>query len=226
MNTLELIHVCEDFLVINKPSGVLSLPDGYDRQLPHLRNILEPDHGRLWIVHRLDKDTSGLMLFARNEQAHRMFNYLFSERKIQKKYGALVLGSYRNTPITIVTPLKSDGDRRHRTIVHPAGKPASTFLDLLTEYDQMTLLTAEPGTGLTHQIRAHCSSIGHPILNDVLYMSSEQRKLNDKVIFNHYDTPFSRIALHATYLRFIDPRNGVERTYESPFPPELLPDKE
>jgi len=81
-----LLYEDDDLIIINKPPGLLSTQDGYDAQLPHLRSILEPHYGRLWMVHRLDKDTSGVMLIARNPEAHRKLNQSFRERLIEKKY--------------------------------------------------------------------------------------------------------------------------------------------
>ena len=80
----------EDLLVINKPAGLLSIPDGYDQTLPYLQQVLEPDYGQLWMVHRLDKDTSGVMVLARNAEAHRNLNQSFRDREVNKTYHGLV----------------------------------------------------------------------------------------------------------------------------------------
>jgi tRNA pseudouridine32 synthase/23S rRNA pseudouridine746 synthase len=167
----------ESLLVVNKPAGLLSLPGGYQPE-PHLKEILEPAFGRLWIVHRLDRDTSGVLVLARSADAHRALNTQFQEHTTTKVYHALVQGEPEWTECAIDLPLQPNGDRRHRTVVprpeqgdenHAQGKPALTACRVLERFDGYTLLEAVPRTGRTHQIRAHLAHLGLPLVGDVLY---------------------------------------------------------
>ena len=121
------IWVDDSLLVVNKPAGIPCIPDGYDPNKPHLRALLEPYFGRLWIIHRLDRDTSGVMLMARTAGYHKELNQMFSNRQVKKEYHAIVEGLIQWPEKDVQTPLKADGDRMHRTIIdHHTGKPART----------------------------------------------------------------------------------------------------
>ncbi len=165
-----ILYQDQSILVINKPAGVLTIPDGYKPDIPHLRSILEPVFGRLFIVHRLDKDTSGVMVIARSEMSHRNLNLQFDNRVIKKKYQALIVGSPAWDEMRVDSPLTVNGDRSHRTRVLPnKGKPARTDYSKVFSWKTVTHVEAKPQTGYTHQVRAHISSIGFPILFDTLY---------------------------------------------------------
>ncbi len=210
-----LLYVDEALLVINKPAGLPTLPDGYAPGAPHVRSLLAPEFGRVWIVHRLDRETSGTLVLARTAQAHRSLNDQFAQRQAIKIYHALaripqdVLGGGPDwEEKTISLPLRPDGDRRHRTVIDPlAGKPAVTHLRVLERFRAYALVEARPETGRTHQIRAHLAAVGLPIAGDGLYGGGEE------------DPPLlPRLGLHAFSLEFAHPLSGERVRFAAPYP--------
>lgn len=201
-------------VVVNKPAGLLSLPDGYDQSLPHMRAILEPYLGRLWIVHRLDRDTSGIILLARSPTAHQVLSKQFEQHQVRKNYHAIVSGIPDWETITIDLPLRTNVGRRKRTAVdHERGKPACTILKVLerlgsADTQGYSLVEAKPQTGRTHQIRAHLAALGHPIIGDPLYGPNTQ--LGQALI--------KRTALHAWQLHVTHPLTGMPLTWQVPYP--------
>ena len=167
---LPLLFSDDHLLAVNKPAGLPTLPDGYDKSAPCLINLLKQQYDRVWVVHRLDKETSGVIIFARTAEAHRALNIAFDSREVHKVYHALVIGTPQWVEYTIDLPLRPDGDRRHRTVVDRAkGKPAITRVRVLERFTQFALIEARPETGRTHQIRAHVAAIDLPLAGDVLY---------------------------------------------------------
>jgi RluA family pseudouridine synthase len=205
-----VIYEDTHLLCINKPAGLRSLPDGYHRELPHLRSVLEPIFGRLWIVHRLDKDTSGVILLARSADAHKSLNQQFQDRDTFKIYHGIIQGSPYWETVNISSPLRVNGDHRHRTVVdNNCGKSASTDCRVLKRLASSTLLSIRPHTGYTHQIRSHLSSIGFPLLADTLYGAIiPPPRLGD----------FNRIALHAYSIQFRHPEIGENMELTAPYP--------
>ncbi|HET7377567.1 MAG TPA: pseudouridine synthase, partial [Anaerolineae bacterium] len=130
--SIETIFVDEFLLAVNKPAGLSTLRDGYIKSAPYLAGLLERQFGQVWIVHRLDKDTSGVVLFARSADVHRTLNIAFEQRHVSKVYHAIVVGVPQWSELDIDLPLLSDGDRRHRTIVDRVeGKVALTHCRVL-----------------------------------------------------------------------------------------------
>lgn len=206
----------ESILVINKPAGVLTIPDGYDQFLPNLQTILKQDFEAAWTVHRLDKDTSGVMIFARSLQVHHILNDQFEHRLVKKTYHALVAGLPTWDDYFCEEPLRVNGDRRHRTVVAPmTGKPASTHFHVASRFSNTALIEAFPHTGYTHQIRAHLLSIGFPILSDPLYAPSDSpaHPKNCSLI--------SRTALHAFQIKFQHPSTGEDISFQAPHPDDF-----
>ncbi len=211
-------------LVVNKPAGLLSLQDGYDKTLPHLVKILSPEFGPLFIVHRLDRDTSGVVILARTIEAHRSLNIQFQKRTIAKVYHALVTGVPAWKEYTADLPLRKDGDRDHRTIIDfKLGKKAQTDLVLLEKFPGYALVEACPHTGYTHQIRAHLAYIGFPILADPLYGNREPLSQGTPTNLSQpFDLPIPRLALHACSITFLHPSQMVRVTFSAPYPPDLI----
>jgi len=144
-----------------------------DTLVPQGSDLLKPPDSPIRPVHRIDKETSGVVLFAKTEEAFRALSLQFQERTLTKIYHALVVGRPGWVEQDCDAPLLVDGDRRHRTIVHREGKPSHTYLKVLETFRDFALVEAQPKTGRTHQIRAHLSYLGHPIVGDALYRGGE-----------------------------------------------------
>jgi RluA family pseudouridine synthase len=220
---IEVIHSDPYLLVVNKPAGLLSIPDGYDPALPHIRSLLEPEYGRLFTLHRLDKETSGLLVLARDAETHRAMNTLFDTREIEKRYQCLVLGRPDWVDRNETTPLRVNADRDHRTLAgKPDVKPAKTVFHVLKLFDKASLIGAELFSGITHQIRAHIANLGHPILLDTLYT---------RAIYKADMLPYEailaaaghskRLMLHALNLKFSHPITQEQMSFTAPLPPDF-----
>jgi RluA family pseudouridine synthase len=224
---LQIIYTDEAILAVNKPAGLSSLPDGYDPSAPHLKSLLEPKFGRLWIVHRLDRDTSGIVLLARSAAAHQHLNTQFELRQVAKRYQAIICGRPDWTERLIRLPLRPDGDRRHRTVVDlQRGKPAETTFRILGIFARFAWLEAIPHTGRTHQIRAHLAAIDLPILGDQLYGGGAALFLSDlKPGFSPGAAPecplIQRTALHAHSLDFVHPASATRLHLQATYPKDF-----
>jgi tRNA pseudouridine32 synthase / 23S rRNA pseudouridine746 synthase len=224
---ISMLYVDESLLVINKPAGISTLPDGYHPSLPHIKSLLEQQYGRLWIVHRLDKETSGVLLLARSAQAHRSLNTQFEQRLVNKAYHALVSGVPEWQEQTVNLPLRPNGDRQHRTVVDLAsGKPADSRFKVLQRFAHHCLLEAIPETGRTHQIRAHLSAIGLYIIGDHLYKKPSGPPAEHGNPRTQPD-PGPRLdilqgmALHAISLEFSHPLTAERMKFTAPYPEAL-----
>jgi tRNA pseudouridine32 synthase/23S rRNA pseudouridine746 synthase len=215
----------EAIVVANKPAGLLVIRGGFAPE-PYLAQILEAAFGRLWVVHRVDRDTSGVVVFARSAAAHRELNTQFEARDVAKVYHALVVGVPPWDERQVDLPLRRDGDRRHRTVVDTRGKPSSTRLKVLERLRGHALLEALPRTGRTHQIRAHLSALGHPVLGDELYggepkiaQAEFSRSGEGAVGANHI--LIARSALHALSITLAHPTGGETRHFSAPYPEDF-----
>lgn len=210
------IHVDEHLLVLEKPSGLLSVPGrGPDKQ-DCLSKRVQDIYPEALIVHRLDQDTSGLLLMARGIEAQRRLSRLFETRQVKKRYVAVVAGQPLQTQATtdadedgwrtIDGPILLDWEHRPVHIIHSDGKASTSRWRVLQSSDTATLVELEPVTGRTHQLRVHLQSIGHPMLGDSLYAPSNIQALSP------------RLLLHAQELAFTHPFTGAFMAFSLPTP--------
>ncbi len=216
---LNIVYQDEDIVVVDKPAGLVvhpapghahgTLVNALLYHIPDLQGVGGVE--RPGIVHRLDKDTSGLLLVAKNDRAHRELQRQFKEREIEKRYLALVEGHVHPRLGRIEVPIARDKRHRKRMAPSKEGKAALTEYKVLGYYGDYTLLEAKPLTGRTHQIRVHFAYIGHPLAGDTVYGRRKQRL--KPLLRRHF--------LHAHYLRFRHPRTGAPMEFTSPLPPDL-----
>ena len=207
----KVLFADDHLLVIAKPAGLLSLPDGWNPDLLHVRSVLEPAWGRLWVVHRLDKDTSGVMVLVRTAEAHRALNAQFAAREIRKTYHAIVFGAPDWQQRTVTLRLSPNRGRRKRTVVDRRGQEARTALRVLRRFGAFALVEAAPHTGRRHQVRAHLFAVGFPIVNDPLYGEATAE----------HPLPIRRLALHARRIAFRHPVTGESMGFTAPHPPDF-----
>ncbi|GAB4486457.1 MAG: RluA family pseudouridine synthase [Anaerolineales bacterium] len=196
-------------LIVNKPAGLPVLPDGWEADAPYLLRELSAEFGRLWVVHRLDKVTSGVIVLARSAEAHRALNLQFERREAHKIYHAIISGAPAWETHTARHKLRVNVGHSHRTVVdHAKGKPAETAFHLLQRGKSLSLLEARPATGRTHQIRVHLYALGFPILGDTLYSAPPSDFI-------------ARPALHAFSLEITHPLSGERLRLEAPYPADF-----
>ena len=215
-----VLYADDAILVINKPAGMLSLQDGYDKTLPHITTVLSPTYGRIWMIHRLDRETSGVMVVARSAQAHQALNGQFKDRQVQKIYHCLAWGSPDWAEKNLEVRLKKDGDRQHRSTIDPRGKPSTTFFRVLERYPGISLIEASPHTGYTHQIRAHLAYLGFPLVGDDLYRDPHRPT---SLVDEGQPKPggIDRVALHALSIQFIHPLTHTSMAFSAPYPEDF-----
>jgi 23S rRNA pseudouridine1911/1915/1917 synthase len=222
----EVIFQNEDFIAINKPSGLLSIPDRLGKD-PSVKSTLQEQSGKIFTVHRLDKDTSGLIVFAKNEETHRSLSQKFEGRDVQKFYLGLVNGTLMNKKGTIDVPIMEHPGKTTLMMTHKKGKPSITDYEVLEEFGIYSWVQFQIHTGRTHQIRVHMKHLGNSIVCDDLYgeaqpvlLSSIKRKF--KLSKNEFEERpiLNRLALHSHQLKFTDAK-GNQFELEAPLPKDL-----
>jgi 23S rRNA pseudouridine1911/1915/1917 synthase len=221
----DIYHECEDFIIINKPSGLIMHPGSgcYDGTLangliykyPDLENI-----ARCGIVHRLDKDTSGVLLVARNEKFRNYFIDLMQQRKVTKKYTAVVVGSTLGS-FSIEDSIGRDKSNRTKMSVRSDGKEALTFVKTSERVGNYSILDIAIETGRTHQIRVHLLSKKLPIIADITYDPSRTIAKETSSELIEIIRSFPRQALHARFLSFDCPETQKEMSFEIPIPTDI-----
>jgi tRNA pseudouridine32 synthase/23S rRNA pseudouridine746 synthase len=208
---LDILYIDDVLIVLNKPAGLLSVPGRGKEKQDCLTSRVQQVYPEALSVHRLDMETSGIIIMARNATVHRQLEQLFEQRKIHKRYVAVADGRLQTQTGSIDLPLCSDWPNRPRQKVDADhGKPAITHYRLLqyNSQENCSVLELTPLTGRTHQLRVHLQSLGHAIHGDRLYASKDIVKKS------------SRLLLHACYLAFIHPvsREYIEIESAPPFP--------
>ncbi|MDI3540942.1 MAG: rRNA synthase [Thermosediminibacterales bacterium] len=213
---IDIVYEDEDIIVVNKPRGMVvhPAPGNYSGTLVNallarcdnlsgINGILRPG-----IVHRLDKDTSGLLLVAKNDEAHRKLAEQLKQRKITRKYIALVHGNIKINGGTIDAPIGRHHIRRQEmAVTHKNSKRAITHFKVLERFGEFTLIEASLETGRTHQIRVHMAYIGHPLVGDIKYGPKK--------------TELKGQALHAWFIGFNHPRSGKYMEFRTSLPEEI-----
>lgn len=221
-----ILYEGDNLLIINKSAGILSVPDRFDSELPNLKAILERKYGKIWVVHRLDRETSGAMVFAKEELTHKNLNEQFQKRLVDKKYWVLVKGIPTEEEGVINKPIGAHPSQKGKMSVRAKGKESYSEYRVLEKMGMFTLLEVSIKTGRTHQIRVHLPSIKLPLAVDPLYGIKELKLSEIKRKYQMNKTKeerplLKRCSLHARSLRIIDPLNGENRLFEADLPKDF-----
>ena len=223
---LDIIFENEDFVAVNKPAGLLSIPasDGKDLSL---KDLLKTKYNSIFTVHRLDYETSGVIIFAKNETSHKFLSQEFENRTVIKKYLGIVHGTLLQKKGSIDVAIAKHSSKKNIMVVAKKGKPSSTDYEVLEEFGSYSLIQFQIHTGRTHQIRVHMQYLGHPVVCDNFYGNAEP------VLISYFKKKFklskseeeekpilSRLALHSSCLTIND-ANGNEYTIEAPLPKDM-----
>jgi 23S rRNA pseudouridine1911/1915/1917 synthase len=221
-----IIFENEDFIVLNKPSGLLSIPDREGKDIS-LKILLQEKYEQVFTVHRLDKHTSGIIVFAKNEETHKHLSRQFEERQTEKIYVGLVIGSPPDKKGSINKPIAENTVKRGVMLIHQRGKESLTDYEVLEDFGIYSWMQFRIHTGRTHQIRVHMKDMGHPIVCDELYgdgkpilLSSLKSKFKLSKKEEEERPILNRLALHAYKLKFTD-INGKIFELEAVIPKDI-----
>jgi 23S rRNA pseudouridine1911/1915/1917 synthase len=224
--TLITLQETEDWIALNKPAGLLSIPDREGKEIS-LKVVLKEAYGNIYTVHRLDKETSGVIIFAKNEMAHKELSRQFEERVTEKLYQGLVTGSLMNKQDRIDSPIMEHPAKNGTMIVHRKGKESITDYEVLEDFGIYSFVQFRILTGRTHQIRVHMKDLGHPIVCDPVYgdgkpvlVSAIKSKYKLAKTEESERPILGRLALHAFKLVFLG-TDGKPVTLEAPLPKDI-----
>ncbi len=221
----EIIFENQNLVAVNKPSGLLSIPDRLGQEIS-LKEILRDKYGAIYTVHRLDRDTSGVIVFAKNETAHKTLSQLFESREMDKRYVGLVYGRMAHPEGSIDAPIMEHPGKATKMMTHAKGKPSLTDYAVLETFRLFSWVQFTIHTGRTHQIRVHMQHLGHSIVCDEIYGDPKPillsaLKKNFKLAKNAEEEKpiLSRLALHSLSLQFT--YNGETLLLEASLPKDL-----
>lgn len=220
-----VIHEDERIVVFDKSSGISSIRERFIPGIS-LKEIAEEKLGRLWTVHRIDKDTSGVIIFARDAEAHKSLNDQFERHETVKIYAAVLEGEMPQPEMRIDIPLMSDPAHPGRMRPSARGKESTTILRLRERFHGFSYVEAQPLTGRQHQIRVHCKAVGLPLAVDPFYgnrsellLSTFKKRYRD---YGHEEKPLiARLTLHAERLTVVHPGTGEPVTFEAKLPKDM-----
>lgn len=223
--SIDIILETPDFVAVNKPSGLLSIPDRMGVEFS-LKDLLKQKYGQIYTVHRLDKDTSGIIIFAKNETSHKALSALFESREMEKFYLGLVQGQMMNPSGSIDAAIMEHPGKTTKMMTHVKGKPSLTDYEVQEQFRLYSWVRFQIHTGRTHQIRVHMQHIGHSIVCDEIYgdpkpvlLSSIKKNFKLAKVAEEEKPILSRLALHSSQLNFS--YEGVAYSLEAPLPKDL-----
>lgn len=221
----EIILENDFFIAINKPSGLLSVPDRKQSE-PSLKDYLLSKYSTIYTVHRLDKDTSGIIVFAKDAETHKALSQLFEGREVEKFYVGLVHGSLLNENGNIDAPIMQHPAQDTTMIIHKKGKPSFTEYSLVEKFKFHSWVQFQIHTGRTHQIRIHCQYLGNSIVCDPIYgddkpilLSTLKKKFKLSKLADEEKPLLNRLGLHSHQLNFTF--NNQLYQLEAPLPKDL-----
>jgi 23S rRNA pseudouridine1911/1915/1917 synthase len=221
----DIIFENENLVAVNKPSGLLSIPDREGKEVS-LKQMLQEKYLEIFTVHRLDKATSGVIVFAKNEDTHKTLSQLFENRNTEKIYYGLVYGSVSPAEGKIEEPIMQHPSGNGKMVLHAKGKTSITEYEVLEDLKRFSWIKFKILTGRTHQIRIHAQFIGHSIVCDELYgdgkpvlLSSLKKRYNLSKDELAEKPILARLGLHSASLKFT--LNDKEYFFEAPLPKDL-----
>lgn len=221
-----IIFEDENIIVIDKPAHLLVLSDRYNQSLPNLNRMLKEELGEVFVVHRIDKETSGVIVFAKNAETHAALNSEFENREVEKTYRAIVVGTPKEDVGIIDAPISESQKRPGVTkIDHKHGKPSRTNYSVIEKFDGYAYIKVNPSTGRTHQIRVHLASVGLPIMCDRIYGDGKPfflSQVKPRYFSEGDEKPLlSRTALHAESISFVYPANRAHVSFSAEMPKDM-----
>lgn len=216
---LEILYEDDNYAIVNKPSGMLTHPTSKEKT-GTLVNALIYKYGdnlsdingqyRKGIVHRLDRNTSGLLVVAKNNEAHERFSDLMKNRLVEKHYRAIVRGRI-DSNLTITEPIGRSKTQPNKMCVTPDGKPSLTEVSIIEQFDDATYIDVNLKTGRTHQIRVHLSHIGHPVFNDTLYGFGKVKIKTEEQVLQSYRVKFENPFKEGLIEAKIEPDEKIKK---------------
>jgi 23S rRNA pseudouridine1911/1915/1917 synthase len=224
---MNIIYQDDDIILVHKPSDILTIPDRFDASKPNLYSQLNALFGKVFVVHRLDRETSGIIIFAKNENAHKNLSIQFENHLTTKIYVALLDGVMLDNEGIIDKAIMPHPTVKGKMTIAKKGKSSVTEFRVIERFKHFTLVEADIKTGRTHQIRVHFQSQGFPLAIDALYGRRSQifaNEIKNKFKFSKFgeERPLmARTTLHALRLTFAHPLSNETMTFEAEMPKDF-----